>query len=119
MNDKEEKSIQSSGPLKKDSNEVKAPKELPKKGPLSFLSGALTSILLAWISLILSRNLIVYFSLHSINYSSAFAQSIASGFKTLVLGISFLATFSFAFIGIGLILVFIRSLLDGKSSHSK
>ena len=86
----------------------------PRKGPLSFLSGAITSGLFAWLCLILSQKTVTYFALHSPNYSSAIAQSIASGFKTLIIGMCFLATFSFAFIGFGLTLVFIRSLFAGK-----
>ena len=89
-----------------------------KKGPLSFLSGAITSMGLAWLCFGLSKNMVIYFTLHTPSYSSAIAQSVASGFKTLVIGISFLATFTFSFIGIGLVLVFIRSLLDGKDSGS-
>ncbi len=85
-----------------------------RKGPLSFLSGAVTSCLLAWLCFGLSQNTVEYFILHSPSYSSAIVQSIASGFKTLVIGMCFLATFTFAFIGLGLILVFIRSLFDGK-----
>ena len=87
-----------------------------KKGPLSFLSGSITSLLLGWVSLILSKKLVIYFSLHTISYSSAIAQSIASGFKTLIIGISFLATFTFGFIGLGLFLVFIRSLLEANNT---
>ncbi len=85
-----------------------------KKGPLSFLSGALTSLLLGWLSLLLSEKVVIYFSTHAKQYSSEFAQSIASGFKTLIIGISFLATFTFLFIGIGLTVVFLRSLLPAK-----
>ena len=95
---------------KNDTNVVSA-----KKGPLSFFLGAVTSAFWAWICLILSQQTVVYFSLHSPTYSSPIAQSIASGFKTLVIGICFLATFSFAFIGLGLTIVFIRSIFDGKS----
>ena len=90
----------------------------PQKGPLNFLSGALTSLLFAWLCFGLSKNMVIYFTLHTPSYSSPIAQSVASGFKTLVIGISFLATFTFSFIGIGLILVFIRSLIDGKDSGS-
>ena len=86
-----------------------------KKGPLSFFTGALTSVLFALVCFQLSQRLVIYFSLHSPSYSSPIAQSIASGFKTLVIGISFLATFTFGFIGLGLIVVFVRSLVDGKS----
>ncbi len=86
-----------------------------KKGPLSFFSGAITSGLFAWLSLGLSQKVVIYFALHSPEYTSPIAQSVASGFKTLVIGICFLATFTFGFIGLGLILVFIRSLFDGKS----
>ena len=90
----------------------------PKKGPLSFFSGAVTSFVLGWLCLGLSQRLIIYFTIHSPKYSSPIAQNIASGFKTLVIGVSFLATFTFLFIGLGLVLVFIRSLLDVKSSDA-
>ena len=92
----------------KDSNQA------TKKGPLSFLSGALTSILFAWLSLLLSRKVVVYFVLHSPDYSSPVAQNIASAMKTLAIGMCFLATFTFAFIGLGLTIVFIRSLIPVK-----
>ncbi len=89
------------------------------KGPLSFLSGALTSGLLAWLCFGLSRGVVSYFTLHSPDYSSAIAQSIASGLKTLVVGMCFLATFTFTFIGFGLTLVFIRSVFNlGKGSEA-
>ena len=99
---------------KQDSEE----KGSPKKGPLSFLTGAFTSAVFAVVSFQVSQRLVIYFTLHSPSYSSQIAQSIASGFKTLVIGISFLATFTFAFIGLGLLVVFIRSLLDGNSEES-
>jgi len=60
----------------------------------------------------------LYFAIHNTNYSSPFAQSIASGFKTLIIGISFLATFTFGFIGMGLFLVFIRSLIEGNKEKT-
>ncbi len=90
----------------------------PKKGPLSFFTGALTSVLLALIFFQLSQRIVIYFTLHSPSYSSPIAQSVASGFKTLVIGISFLATFTFGFIGLGLLVVFIRSILDGNLHSS-
>jgi len=34
--------------------------------------------------------------------------------KTLIVGMCFLATFSFAFIGLGLLVVFLRSLVAAK-----
>jgi hypothetical protein len=49
--------------------------------------------------------------MHPPAYSSAIAQSIATAVKTLVVGMTFLATFSFGFIALGLSLVFLRSLL--------
>ena len=84
----------------------------PKKGPLSFLSGSITSFTFGLLSLFISKKIVLYFAIHTPNYSSAIAQSIASGFKTLIIGISFLSTFTFGFIGLGLFLVFIRSLLE-------
>jgi len=93
-----------------------APK--PRKGPLSFLSGSLTAVLLGWLCLGLSQKVVTYYALHPPNYSSAIAQSIATAMKTLVVGMSFLATFSFGFIGLGLFLVFIRSLLPGTAKET-
>ena len=90
----------------------------PKKGPLSFLSGSITSLSFSLLSLFISRKIVLYFATHSPNYSSPFAQSIASGFKTLIIGISFLATFTFGFIGLGLFLVFIRSLIEGNKEKN-
>jgi len=84
----------------------------PRKGPLSFLSGALTAGLLAWICLGLSRRLTLYYTLHPPHYSSQVAQSIATAVKTLIVGMSFLATFSFGFIALGLALVFVRSVVQ-------
>ncbi len=110
--------------LKKDVSELgenknSDSKTIEEKGPLSFFSGAITSALLAWLCFVLSERMVIYFTIHSVNYSSPIAQSVASGFKTLVIGICFLATFTFGFIGLGLTLVFIRSLLGGKINDSE
>ncbi len=86
-----------------------------QKGPLSFLSGSITSLSFSFLCLFISKKIVLYFSIHTPNYSSTIAQSIASGFKTLIIGISFLATFTFGFIGLGLFLVFIRSLIKGNN----
>ena len=86
----------------------------PEKGPLSFLSGSITSLSFSLLSLFISRKIVLYFAIHTPVYSSPIAQSIASGFKTLIIGVSFLATFTFGFIGLGLFLVFIRSLIEGN-----
>jgi hypothetical protein len=89
----------------------------PRKGPLSFLSGALTSGLLAWLSLGVSQRVAGWYVTHPPHYTSAIAQSIATALKTLLVGLCFLATFSFAFIGLGLLLVFVRSLLPAGTEH--
>jgi len=106
---KESDALTSSGssPIESSNTEI-------KKGPLSFLSGSITSLSFSFLCLFLSKKIVLYFSIHTPNYSSPIAQSIASGFKTLIIGISFLATFTFGFIGLGLFLVFIRSLLEGN-----
>jgi hypothetical protein len=93
------------------SSPLAKPDQPPRKGPLSFLSGALTSGLLGWLCLGLSAKVVNHYSLHPPAYSSAIAQSIATAVKTLVVGMTFLATFSFGFIALGLSLVFLRSLL--------
>jgi Protein of unknown function (DUF3082) len=84
----------------------------PRKGPLSFLSGAVTAALLGWLSWGLSRRLTLYYLQHPPNYSSQIAQSIATALKTLIVGMAFLATFSFGFISLGLTLVFVRSVVQ-------
>ena len=99
-----------------ESSPVEGISSQPKKGPLSFLSGAFTSLSFSLLSLFISKKIVLYFSIHTPNYSSPIAQSIASGFKTLIIGISFLATFTFGFIGLGLFLVFIRSLIEGNKA---
>ncbi len=86
----------------------------PRKGPLSFLSGALTSGLLAWLALGLSRRVLAHYASHPPHFSSAIAQNIATAMKTLIVGMCFLASFSFAFIGLGLFVVFVRSLVVAK-----
>jgi len=93
------------------------PDERPRKGPLSFLSGAITSSLLAWLCFGLSRRVVQHYALHPPHYSAPVAQSIATAVKTLVVGMCFLATFSFAFIGLGLTLTFVRSLLPGRNAE--
>jgi len=89
-----------------------------RKGPLSFLSGALTAGLLAWLALGFSRRMVVYFAMHPPHYSSPIAQNIAVTLKTLLVGLSFLATFSTGFVALGLTLVFLRSLFTGQDSDS-
>ena len=110
-NETDELANSSASPIGSDSSE-------PKKGPLSFLSGSITSLFFSLLSLFISKKIVLYFSIHTPNYSSQIAQSIASGFKTLIIGISFLATFTFGFIGLGLFLVFIRSLIEGNKEKN-
>jgi hypothetical protein len=85
----------------------------PRKGPFSFLSGSLTSFAFGWLALQLSGRVVTYYGDHPPHYDARFAQSIAVFMKTLILGMTFLATFTFAFIGLGLFLTFIRSLMPG------
>ncbi|WP_392349693.1 DUF3082 domain-containing protein [Parasynechococcus sp.] len=89
----------------------------PRKGPLSFFSGALTAGVLAWLALGLSKRMVVYFAMHPPHYSSPIAQNIAVTLKTLLVGLSFLATFSTAFVALGLTLVFLRSLFTGQDRN--
>ena len=85
----------------------------PRKGPFSFLSGSLTSFGFGWLALQLSSRVVAYYGEHPPHYEARFAQSIAVFMKTLIVGMTFLATFTFAFVGLGLFLTFIRSLMPG------
>ena len=87
---------------------------IPEKGPLSFISGSLTSFLLCIFFYFISNKIAIYFSLHKPTNSSEIVQSISSSINTLIIGLSFLLTFSFAFIGLGLFIVFIRSFFVKK-----
>ena len=85
-----------------------------EKGPLSFITGSLTSFLLCIFFYFMSNKIAIYFSLHKPSNSYEIVKSISSSINTLILGLSFLLTFSFAFIGLGLFIVFIRSFLVKK-----
>jgi hypothetical protein len=61
---------------------------------------------------------VAYYGTHPPHYNSQVAQSIGTAVKTLVVGMTFLATFSFAFIGLGLFLTFLRSLWPGASHET-
>ena len=95
----------------KKSNEKKT-KEIinhPEKGPLSFLTGSITSFILFIFFYKLSIVISIYFSTHKPTNNSEIVQNISSSINTLIIGLSFLATFSFGFIGLGLLIVFFRS----------
>ncbi len=88
---------------------------IPDKGPLNFIIGSLTSFLLFIFFYFLSNKIAIYFSIHKPSNSSEIVQNITSSINTLIVGLSFLLTFSFAFIGIGLFIVFIRSFFLKKN----
>ena len=88
---------------------------LPNKSPLSFITGSLTSFILCIVFYFISNKIAIYFSLHKPTNSSEIVQSISTSINTLIIGLSFLLTFSFAFIGLGLFIVFIRSFLVKKT----
>ena len=97
--------------INKENNETKT---TPEKSPLSFITGSLTSFLLCIFFYFISNKIAIYFSLHKPSNSSEIVQSISSSINTLIIGLSFLLTFSFAFIGLGLFIVFVRSFLFKK-----
>ena len=88
---------------------------IPEKGPLNFIVGSLTSFLLFVFFYFLSNKIAIYFSIHKPSNSSEIVQNISTSINTLIIGLSFLLTFSFAFIGIGLFIVFIRSFFMKES----
>ncbi len=96
---------------KRSINKENSETQTTEKGPLSFISGSLTSFLLCIVFYFISNKIAIYFSLHKPSNTSEIVQSISSSINTLIIGLSFLLTFSFAFIGIGLFIVFIRSFL--------
>tara|TARA_A100001035_G_C27466909_1_gene357112 strand:- start:225 stop:554 length:330 start_codon:yes stop_codon:yes gene_type:complete len=95
--------------------DIKKINDIPQKGPLSFLTGSLTSVSLTVFFYYISNKIAIYFSLHKPSNSSEIVQSVSSSINTLIIGLSYLLTFSFAFIGIGLFIVFIRSFFVKKA----
>ena len=89
-------------------------KNTPEKGPLNFIMGSLTSFLLFISFYLISNKIAIYFALHKPSNSSEIVQNISSSINTLIIGLSFLLTFSFGFIGLGLFIVFIRSFYVNK-----
>ena len=85
-----------------------------EKGPLSFLTGSITSFILFIVFYKLSIAVSIYFSTHKPTNNSEIVQNISSSLNTLIIGLSFLATFSFGFIGLGLLIVFFRSFFFKK-----
>ncbi len=85
-----------------------------QKGPLSFLTGSITSFILFIVFYKLSIAISIYFSVHKPTNNSEIVQNISSSLNTLIIGLSFLATFSFGFIGLGLLIVFVRSFFFKK-----
>ena len=99
-------------------NEKTETQNTSEKGPLSFITGSLTSFLLCIFFYFISNKIAIYFSLHKPSNSSEIVLSISSSINTLIIGLSFLLTFSFAFIGLGLFIVFIRSFFVKNSSNT-
>ena len=85
-----------------------------EKGPLSFLTGSLTSFTLFIVFYKISIQVAKYFLTHRPTNNSEIVQNISSSLNTLIIGLSFLATFSFGFIGLGLFIVFVRSFFFKK-----
>tara|TARA_B100000212_G_C26939783_1_gene349669 strand:- start:23 stop:319 length:297 start_codon:yes stop_codon:yes gene_type:complete len=85
-----------------------------EKGPLSFLTGSITSFILFIAFYKLSIAISIYFSTHRPTNNSEIVQNISSSLNTLIIGLTFLATFSFGFIGLGLFIVFLRSFFFKK-----
>ena len=110
--DKQEKN-KDSQPIEKDLNGNNDLSNM-KKGPISFLSGSITSFLFSYILYLLSQKIVIYFYSHRPSNSSEIVMNISASINTLIIGLSFLATFSFAFIGLGLFIVFIRSFFVKK-----
>ena len=85
------------------------------KNPISFFIGSITSFVLCFLSFILSKKIALYFISHRPSNTSEMVQSISTSLNTLIIGLAFIATFSFGFIGLGLLIVFIRSFFKKKS----
>ena len=90
----------------------------PVKGPMSYLSGSLTSGGFCAVAVVITLRLIGYYTAHPPHYSQRFAQSIATAMKTLIIGSGCVAVFSFGLVSIGLMLLFIQSLTQAQPSEA-
>ena len=85
------------------------------KGPVSYLSGSLTSGGFCAVAVVITLKLVAYYSAHPPHYSQRFAQSIATALKTLIIGSGCVATFSFGLVSIGLMLLFLQSIFQNNA----
>ena len=99
----------------KNKNNEDVENNIPEKGPLNFIVGSITSFSLFVLFYFVSNKIAVYFSIHKPSNSSEIVQNISSSINTLIIGLSFLLTFTSAFVGIGLFIVFVRSFFLKKS----
>ena len=82
--------------------------------PLSYLGGGITSGLFCALAVFTTLRLLEYYANHPPHYSQPVAQSIATAFKTLLVGSASLACFSFGLTTLGLLLLCLRDLLPGR-----
>ena len=99
----------------KNKNSENIENNVPEKCPLNFIIGSITSLSLFVLFYLVSNKITVYFSIHKPSNSSEIVQNISSSINTLIIGLSFFLTFTSAFVGIGLFIVFVRSFFLKKS----
>ena len=90
----------------------------PVKGPMSYLSGSLTSGGFCAVAVVITLKLIAYYSAHPPHYSQRLAQSIATALKPLIIGSGCVATFSFGLVSAGLMLLFLKSIFQNESNSA-
>ena len=90
----------------------------PVKGPMSYLSGSLTSGGFCAVAVVITLKLIAYYSAHPPNYSQRLAQSIATALKTLIIGSGCVAVFSFGLIAAGLLLLFFQAVFQNETKQA-
>ncbi len=101
--------------MEKEKLSIENPKDSNNnQGPINFLIGSITSFIFSFALYWISQKIAIYFYSHSPSNSSEIVTKISTSLNTLIIGLAFLATFSFAFIGLGLFIVFIRSFLVKK-----
>ena len=85
--------------------------------PARCFSGSAISGALGFVTYLLSKSIVMTYSTMPLNFNNAMAVRIASTVRTLVMGLTIMATFLFIMVTIGLIALGVKLLLEGDQAE--
>ena len=82
--------------------------------PMRCFTGAGISGVSAWVCYLLTKSVILTYATKPITFNNPIAVNIASTVRTLIMGMTTLATFIFLMVTIGLLALGVKLLIEGK-----